>query len=248
MRWALLADIHANLEALQACLEQAGREGAEAYAFVGDLIGYGADPAAVIDIVEEHARRGAVVVRGNHDAAALENSAETMNPSAARAVLWTRKQLNQRQVAFLDALPLTARREGILFVHASAASPGQWTYVTDPARAADSIEMSKGATWIFSGHVHEPALYFASAGGRPVPFRPKEGVTIPVEGRRRWLAIVGSAGQPRDGRTEACWALFDDARQTLTFHRVPYDCAQAAAKVRAAGLPERLAHRLEHGE
>jgi diadenosine tetraphosphatase ApaH/serine/threonine PP2A family protein phosphatase len=248
VRWALLADIHANLEALQACLEQAGREGAESYAFVGDLIGYGADPSAVIDIVEEHARRGAVVVRGNHDAAALENSAETMNPSAARAVLWTRKQLNQRQVAFLDALPLTARREGILFVHASAASPGQWTYVTDPARAADSLEMSKGATWIFSGHVHEQALYFASAGGRPVAFRPKAGIAIPVEARRRWLAIVGSVGQPRDGRTDACWALFDDARQTLTFHRVAYDWAQAAAKVRAAGLPERLAHRLEHGE
>jgi len=248
VRWALLADIHANLEALTACLEQAGQEGAEAYAFVGDLIGYGADPAAVIDVVEAHARGGAVVVRGNHDAAALENSAETMNPAAARAVLWTRKQLNQRQVAFLDSLPLTVRRDAILFVHASAASPADWTYVTDPARAADSLQMAKGASWVFSGHVHEPALYFSTGAGRPVPFRPKAGVTIPVEARRRWLAIIGSAGQPRDGNTDACWALFDDARQTLTFHRVPYDWARAAAKVRAAGLPERLAHRLEHGE
>lgn len=248
MRWALFADIHANLEAFTVCLEHAEREGAEAHAFVGDLIGYGADPAAVIDIVEARARQGAVVVRGNHDAAALENTAETMNPTAAKAVLWTRQQLNQRQLAFLDSLPLVVRREAILFVHASAASPADWTYVSDPARAADSLQMAKGATWVFSGHVHEPALYFATASGRPVPFRPKAGVAIPVEARRRWLAIVGSVGQPRDGRTEACWALFDDAKQTLTFHRVPYDWARAAAKVRAAGLPERLAHRLEHGE
>jgi diadenosine tetraphosphatase ApaH/serine/threonine PP2A family protein phosphatase len=247
VRIALLADVHANLEALTACLGHAEAQGAEAYAFLGDLVGYGPDPVAVLDVVADHAGRGAVVVRGNHDAAALADD-ETLTPSAARAASWTRQQLGPGHRAFLSALPLTAERDGVLYVHASAADPAAWTYVSDPARASQSLRAAAGATWVFSGHVHEQALYFTRGQERPVPFRPVPGTEIPVEQRRRWLAIVGSAGQPRDGNTAACYALFDRNRATLTFHRVPYDWSAAAAKVRRAGLPARLAHRLEYGE
>jgi len=247
VRVALFADVHANLEALTTCLAHAQEQGAGAYAFIGDLIGYGADPGPVIDVVAAHAAKGAVVVRGNHDDAVLEAKGG-MSDSAARAVLWTRERLDPRQLAFLEALPLVVRREDVLFVHASAEAPADWTYVSDPLRAARSLAAAEGASYVFSGHVHEPALYFAGAAHRPRAFHPMPGVAIPVSPRYRWLAIVGSAGQPRDGNTAACYALFDSEKATLTYHRVAYDWTTAAAKVRAAGLPEWLARRLERGE
>ncbi len=246
MKLALLADVHANLEALTACLAHAREQGAERYAFLGDLVGYGADPGPVVDLVAEHAARGAVVIRGNHDHA-LGARSETMNLAAEKAVAWTRERLTEPQRRFLAELPLTARSGELFFVHASAEAPLQWNYVSDPVRAAQSIAAA-GATWVFSGHVHEPVLYYAGARGRPMPFRPVAGVGIPVAPHRRWLAIVGSAGQPRDGNTAACYALMDTDAARLTFFRVPYDWSVAAAKVRAAGLPERLAERLEHGD
>jgi diadenosine tetraphosphatase ApaH/serine/threonine PP2A family protein phosphatase len=246
MKLALFADIHANLEAFEACLEHAGEQGAEEIAFLGDLVGYGADPAAVLDRVRARAAAGAVVVRGNHDAAVVAGT-ETMNKSAEAVVGWTRRQLDQDQLAFLAALPLVVRRDAICFVHASANGPADWTYVHDAAAAAHSMAAS-GATWVFSGHVHEQALYHLSRTGHALPFKPVPGVAIPVPAHRGWLAVAGSVGQPRDGNTAACYAIFDTGRATLTFHRVPYDWSAAAAKIRAAGLPEFLALRLERGE
>jgi diadenosine tetraphosphatase ApaH/serine/threonine PP2A family protein phosphatase len=248
MRLALLADLHANLEALTACLAHAREQGADAHAFVGDLVGYGADPAAVLDLVQAHAARGAVVVLGNHDAAVLDpGGAATMNAAAEEAVGWTRAALSPSHRAFLAGLPLVARMGDAVFVHASADAPAEWVYVTDGLHAARSLDAA-GARWVFSGHVHEPALWYSAGGERPLSFRPVPGVAIPVPARRRWLAIIGSCGQPRDGNTAACYAIHDVARSTLTFHRVPYDWPAAAAKIRAAGLPERLARRLENGE
>ncbi len=246
MKLALLADIHSNLEGLTACLEHAREQGVDGVAFLGDLVGYGADPAAVIDLVQAEVARGAAVVRGNHDAAVAESGADTMNKTAEAAVEWTRAHLSERHRAFLAGLPLRARLEDVLLVHASADRPADWTYVSDPLRAEQSM-LAAEATWTFSGHVHEPALYFL-AGTRAQHFKPTPGVAIPVPARRRWLAIVGSAGQPRDRNTAAAYAIFDRERATLTFHRVPYQWARAAAKIREAGLPESLARRLERGE
>lgn len=248
MKLALFADIHANLEGLRACLEHAAAHGAERHAFLGDLVGYGADPGAVVDLVRAHVERGALAVQGNHDAAALLGESEFMHQAAERAIAWTRAQLSDAQRAFLAALPLVVREDQIFLVHASAERPGEWIYVTDPARAAAGLAAAAPATWVFCGHVHEPVLYTQGAAARPVPFRPVPGVAIPVPSHRRWLAVVGSAGQPRDGNTAACYAMLETDRPTLTFHRVPYDWRTAAAKVRAAGLPESLARRLERGE
>ena len=246
MLLALLADLHANLEAVTACLDHARTNGADSYAFLGDLVGYGADPEPVLELVRAHADRGAPVVLGNHDAAVAHAATENMDPAARTAAEWTRARLPPDQLAFLSQLPLTARIGNALLVHASADAPAAWTYVTDAAAAARSLDAA-GATWVFCGHVHEPTLYFTGAGGRPMPFAPVPGVPIPVPAHRRWLAIVGSAGQPRDGNTAACYALADLDAARLTFHRVPYDWRTAAAKIRAAGLPARLADRLEHG-
>jgi diadenosine tetraphosphatase ApaH/serine/threonine PP2A family protein phosphatase len=246
MKLALLADVHSNLEALEACLGHARSAGAQEFAFLGDLVGYGADPAAVLDLVMPLVERGAIAVMGNHDAAVLQGG-ESMNRAAEEAVDWTRAQLSDRHRAFLAGLPLTFRRGNLMFVHGSADAPAEWNYVTAPIHAENSLTAAR-ASYVLSGHVHEPILYYTGAAGRTLPFRPTPGVTIPVPPRRQWLAIVGSAGQPRDGNTAACYAMMDVERATLTFQRVPYDWTVAAAKIRAAGLPERLALRLERGE
>jgi diadenosine tetraphosphatase ApaH/serine/threonine PP2A family protein phosphatase len=246
MKLALFADIHSNLEAITACLAHAKALGAERYAFLGDLVGYGADPVAVLDLIEQHAADGAVVVLGNHDAAAIGRPDDTLNSNAQAAIAWTQTQLGERQRSFLGGLPLTVREGDILFVHASAATPEQWSYVTSPVEAEKSLSAGDAA-YIFCGHVHEQKLYYMGAGGQPMPFRPVSGTPIPTGTHRRWLAIVGSAGQPRDRNTKACYALADLERSRLTFFRVAYDHGFAAQKVRSAGLPERLARRLERG-
>ncbi len=246
MKLALFADIHANLEALTACLAHARALGAERYAFLGDLVGYGADPVAVLEIVQDHAENGAVAVLGNHDAAAAGRPVRGLNPSAQAAAAWTAERLGPSQAAFLSGLPLTVRERNVLFVHASAAAPERWTYITG-ARHAETSMKAAGASFVFCGHVHEQRLYTIGSSGRPVPFRPVSGTPIPVARHRQWLAIVGSTGQPRDRNRAACYALADDERARITFFRVPYDYVTAAEKIRAAGLPEVLARRLERG-
>jgi diadenosine tetraphosphatase ApaH/serine/threonine PP2A family protein phosphatase len=187
-----------------------------------------------------------VSVLGNHDAAALGRPAEKMNANARSAIVWTQAQLGQRQRAFLEGLPLTVKDGNMLFVHASAAAPERWNYVTDAADAEQSMNAGS-SNYIFCGHVHEPKLYYVGLGGRPLPFVPVPGIPIPTGRHRQWLAIVGSAGQPRDGNTAACYAVFDTERERLTYFRVPYAYAIAAQKIRSAGLPPRLALRLERG-
>lgn len=246
MKLALFADIHSNLEAITACIDHARMLGAQRYAFLGDLVGYGADPVGVIDLIERYAAEGAVVVIGNHDAASIGRGAEFMNPNAQAAINWTKAQLGAKQRAFLGNLPLSIAEEDRLFVHASAVAPERWIYVTGPAEAQASIRAA-GVNYVFCGHVHEQKLYFTGAGGQPMPFRPVPGTPIPATRHRQWLAVVGSAGQPRDGNNAACYAMFDSERERLTFFRVPYDHGAAAQKIRNAGLPGRLALRLERG-
>jgi diadenosine tetraphosphatase ApaH/serine/threonine PP2A family protein phosphatase len=246
MKLALFADIHSNLEAITACIAHARGLGADRYAFLGDLVGYGADPVAVLDLIEGHAAKGAVVVLGNHDAAAMGRPDDTLNSHARAAIAWTQTQLGVKQRAFLAELPLTVRDGNILFVHASAAAPGQWIYVTSLREAEESIRAADTG-YIFCGHVHEQKLYYMGADQRPQPFRPVPGTPIPAGKHRQWLAIVGSAGQPRDRDPKACYALADMERARLTFFRVAYDHDSAAQKIRSAGLPERLARRLERG-
>ena len=242
---ALLADIHANLEALEACLAHAHARGAERYAFLGDLVGYGADPGAVVDVVAGHAAKGAIVVKGNHDAA-ISREDGYLNEAATAAIEWSRGVLTGGQRDFLDALPLVVHEERACFVHASASMPERWDYIDSPA-AADRSSRAAERPYTFSGHVHDPALYGEDAQGRMIAFVPQPGISIPVRPHRRWLALAGSVGQPRDGNPSASYAIADLERGTIRFNRVPYDNLAAAAKIRAAALPEVLAYRLERG-
>jgi diadenosine tetraphosphatase ApaH/serine/threonine PP2A family protein phosphatase len=246
MKLALLSDLHANRHALQACLADARARAATQYAFLGDLVGYGGEPAAVLDTVMEMAAQGAWVVRGNHDDAALRPLANSDRADHAGAV-WTASQLTPAQHEFLAGLPLALHREFMLLVHASACNPERWTYVEDSQRAADSLDMAGDASHVFGGHVHEQRLFFQGLVGKTMAFEPTVGVPVPVPRHRRWLATVGSVGQPRDGRSEAMYAFFDTDALTLAFLRVPYDYLAAASAIRAAGLPAANAVRLALG-
>jgi diadenosine tetraphosphatase ApaH/serine/threonine PP2A family protein phosphatase len=216
--------------------------GVERIALLGDIVGYGADPEWCCDRAEALVAAGAVCVRGNHDNAAA-GAWESMSPLAERALDWARGRLSGSQQAFLGGLPMTAEAEGLFFVHASADQPDAWNYVTSDTRAALSFAACT-ARVILCGHVHVPLLASCDIGGvvREQAFKP--GLPIPLLSSRRWLAVVGSVGQPRDGLAQAAWALVDTGTAELTFRRTPYDAAGAAQKVREAGLPEELAVRL----
>ena len=241
MATAVFADIHGNLEALNACLAHARARGAARFAIVGDIVGYNADPVACLDIVRELQAQGAVVVRGNHDEVALGGLCEDMNFLAREAIYWTRTQLGATEREFIAGLPLIECRDDCTFAHASADAPQRWPYVTS-LRQAQACMTAAGTSMTFVGHVHHPTLYYAT-GGTTRLFEPASAVAIPVPARWQWLAIAGAVGQPRDGNAAAAYVLFEEASRNLFFFRVPYDCDRAARKVLAAGLPERLAWR-----
>lgn len=246
MRIALLADVHANREALEACLEHARLHGAKRHVFLGDLVGYGADPGWVLETVAALAGGGALLVRGNHDAAVARAPERSMREDAQAAVSWTRAQLTPAQREFLDTLPLTLESEGSLYTHANAWSPGGWEYVATSADARRSLDATR-CRFTFCGHLHVPALFHQAGTGRVAEFTPVAGVAIPLGSHHRWLAVLGAVGQPRDGNPAASYVIHDLERRELTFHRVPYDLEQAAAKIVAAGLPAWLGRRLETG-
>lgn len=249
MKLALMSDIHANLQALDSCLDHAQRQGAGRFALLGDLVGYGGDPAPVMDRVMQLAQAGAVVLKGNHDEMALDPPHKSRQLGDATAA-WTHAQLTDDHRQFLAALPLTARLQSCLLVHASANAPGDWQYVDDERSARASLAAATAdpdVRYVFGGHVHHQTLYYRGIGGGLMAFAPTAEVPIPMPAHRHWIATVGSVGQPRDGHPSAMYALFDLGQSRLTFHRVPYDHMAAAAAVRRAGLPEYFAQRLEEG-
>ena len=249
MRIGLLADLHANREAVEACLEALQQAGCTRHVFLGDLVGYGADPGWVVDTVRVYLEAGSVGVLGNHDEAAcsLPDAAGNlhMNADARAAIDWTRGQLDPGQLAFLRALPLQVTEADRLYVHANAWAPAQWSYVASRLAASRSLAATPQRL-TFCGHVHDPALYYSHPGDA-AHFDPHPGIAIPLLPARRWLAIPGACGQPRDGNPAAACAWLDTATDRLTFLRVPYDHERAAARVREAGLPDALALRLLRG-
>ncbi len=245
MRLALLTDLHANREALTACLAHAREQGADRYAFTGDFVGYGADPGWVLDTVMEHVARGAIAVQGNHDLAATHAARPQMHAEARQVIEWTRSKLSENHVAFLAGLPLTREIGNMLFVHASAHEPAKWEYVNGVEQAERSLRASS-ARMVFSGHVHAPALYRLADDGRIGAHKPGT-ARISLRPQHRYLVIPGAVGQPRDGNCAACYALYDDVAAELSYFRVPYDHGAAARRVIASGLPIVFAMRLIEG-
>jgi diadenosine tetraphosphatase ApaH/serine/threonine PP2A family protein phosphatase len=242
---ALFADIHGNLEALNACIAHAKERDARRFVFLGDLVGYGADAAAVVDLVAGFAADGAIVVKGNHDEA-VKGRGSDLDDSAHEAIEWTRTTLNEKQREFLASLPLRIISDEMCFVHSSADRPESWRYIDTVAAARESMDAAP-ATYVFCGHTHEQRLYFRTLAGKTASFHPTPGSAVPIHSHHKWLGVVGSVGQPRDGNPSAAYAIFDTEAEEMTFFRVPYDHLAAAAKIRRAGLPTAFAERIEHG-
>jgi len=242
---AFMSDIHGNHDAFDACLADADARGVGQYVFLGDYVGYGAEPEAVIETLEHYLADGAIAIVGNHDRA-ISDSSTSMNPVARAAIDWTRTHLSAKARTLLDRLPLTIEDQGRLYVHADATSPERWIYVTDSETAWNSIKATR-AQLVFCGHVHVPAVYGVTATSKLASFKPVSGVGIPLLKQRRWLCVLGAVGQPRDGNPAACYGIYNTENSEMTYIRVPYDVEKAASRIRLAGLPEMLADRLLKG-
>ena len=245
MLLALFADIHANQQAFAACLEAAWARGAERMVCLGDYVGYGADPEWTVETVMGLVDRGAIAVRGNHDSA-IGSPSETMNAAAQAAIEWTRGRLSADQRRFLAELPLIRQDDDRLYVHSEASQPARWRYVQGTPEAARSLEATE-AHITFCGHIHQPALYSMSSAAKMTSFVPTSGIGVQLLTGRRWLAVLGSVGQPRDGNPAACFATYDTETREITYCRVPYDVETAADRSKGKGLPRWLAERLSEG-
>ena len=229
----------------RACLDFARGHGAERIICLGDYVGYGADPEWTVETVMDLVEKGALAVRGNHDSA-VGTPSESMNAEAQAVIEWTRGRLSAAQRRFLAELPLTLQEDDRLYVHSEASSPARWRYVQSTADAGRSL-LATAAHVTFCGHIHRPALYSMSVTGKMTNFVPTSGVTVQLLQGRRWLTVLGSVGQPRDGDPAASFAMFDTISREITFCRVPYDVDTAAMRIRDNGLPHRLADRLSVG-
>jgi diadenosine tetraphosphatase ApaH/serine/threonine PP2A family protein phosphatase len=242
MLLALISDIHGNDVAFRACLAEARRLGAEQVVFLGDFVGYGAEPEEVVRRAEPLVAAGAVAVRGNHDHA-IDAGDVAMNAAAAYAIAWTRRRIGEETRRFLASLPLTVAVEDRLYVHADASDPAAWNYVIDAQDARASL-MGTEASITFCGHTHVPALFCLAPDGGMETHATDAGMPVTLTAGRRWLAVIGSAGQPRDANPAAAFATYDTRSRTFVHRRALYDVETAAAKILDAGLPTRLAARL----
>jgi len=238
----ILSDIHANIEALEAVLMHAGQF--DRAWFLGDAVGYGPDPNACVERLSE--LRPEVWLAGNHDWAALGKlDLEAFNPDARRAAEWTGAQLSAPSRAILDAAEprVDLPDRDITLVHGSPRRP-VLEYVLDRGTAAENFDAFDTALCLF-GHTHVPVAYEEAADGAVrVGFTLDQPLAL---GGGRWLVNPGGVGQPRDGDPRASYAKLDLERRQITFHRVGYAIAIVQRKILAAGLPERLAARLEYG-
>lgn len=250
MRILILSDIHANLEALEACLAAAPPH--DRVFNLGDIVGYGANPN---EVTERSRELGTIFVRGNHDKACSGvTSLDDFNPIAGLAVLWTRQKLKPDNLSFLHDLPSgpISPLEDVQCVHGSPRDEDEYVLLR---RDAYSILGRAAAPVTFFGHTHVQGGFWIDdetdeEGGLEPKYSSRTGpqqLTLTLRETGKYMINPGSIGQPRDGDPRAAFLVYDTERKAVTFFRVPYDIAAAQEKIFAAGLPERLAIRLEEG-
>jgi predicted phosphodiesterase len=239
-RYAVLGDIHGNWEALTTVLADAKEQGVTRYVSVGDIVGYNADPSACLDRVRE---LDCAVVRGNHDHyCSHEESLHDFHPLAAKVISWTRDQLSGEQIDYLRHLKMQVTMDGFTLVHSTLDMPDRWGYVFDTLEAEAHFNYQHTSV-CFYGHTHVPVVF--DKLGRVTR---SECSTIKVEIGHKYFINVGSVGQPRDGDPRCAYVIYDTDAKTVELRRLTYDLAAAQAKIRAAGLPGRLADRLGMGK
>ena len=240
--FAVLGDIHANIEALSAVLEDCRAQGVTDYLCTGDVIGYNASPKECMDAVKALA---CPVVKGNHDhyVSSLSVNLNDFQPHAAAVIRWTREQLATEDLQWLADLPYVVTVMGMTLVHSTNDKPETFGYVFDNLQA-DANFVHQKTPICFHGHTHCPMIYEKSMNG-VWRIDPQE---MRLQPGRKYFINVGSVGQPRDGDPRAAYMIYDVASRVVKFRRIEYDIAAAQAKIRAAGFPERLAERLQFGQ
>jgi diadenosine tetraphosphatase ApaH/serine/threonine PP2A family protein phosphatase len=241
LRYAILGDVHSNLEALEAVLGALETERIDHYVCVGDVVGYGADPKPCLDRIRDICD---VIVAGNHDwAVAGTLSMEFFNEYAKAAIHWTRKQLEPDDIAWLRDLPIQADVDRkTMLVHSTVHDPAAFDYLLTSYDAHLSMRVLKKPL-CFVGHSHIP-ITFMERGGLGFTFAD----TIDLTRVEKVIVNPGSVGQPRDENPDAAFAIYDTVKRRVTLHRVEYDIETAANKISAAGLPAALADRLHVGK
>jgi predicted phosphodiesterase len=239
MKYAIIADIHGNLEAFQVVLEDIRAQNADHIVCLGDVVGYNANPKECLQIVRD---MNIPCVKGNHDEyCSTESALDGFNPHAAQAVHWTRDQLSAEEKQWLRDLKYTRMAANFTMVHSTLDAPDRWGYVFDKLAAAASFPY-QNTQMCFFGHTHVPVAFMRDTmvrGGTYSKFK--------VDPSKKYFINVGAVGQPRDNNPKCAYVLYDMAAQTIELRRLDYDIAAAQQKILEAGLPERLAERLAFG-
>jgi diadenosine tetraphosphatase ApaH/serine/threonine PP2A family protein phosphatase len=243
MRYLVISDIHANLQALETVLASAGEW--DAVLFLGDLVGYGPSPNECVERVVGLSNVTSII--GNHDVAALgQIDVDTFNPQAKFAALWTQKQLTPEHKDFLGSLGQVEELEDVTLVHGSPRDP-VWEYLDRVSQGPENFARFT-TTSCFNGHTHVPRIFSQDTETRQTEVRiPEEAEVLATADGIRRIINPGSVGQPRDGDPRAAFALYDSDSHDFEFRRVEYDIETVQSKMEAAGLPKPLSERLAYG-
>lgn len=240
MKFAIFGDVHSNLEALNAVLDDARSHDCTHFVCIGDIVGYNANPSECLDVIQ---KLDCPVVKGNHDEeASLDTELVGLNPLAQKSMQWTRDNLDLNQKKYLKELKLARHVGDFTIVHATLDSPASWGYVTSKFDALESLGYQYTPVCFF-GHTHVPAFYF-----KDLRMEEHQGKSIKIETGKKYQINVGSVGQPRDGDFRSSYCIYDVDERLIINRRVGYDIKTAQEKILKAGLPEQLAHRLAEGK
>jgi predicted phosphodiesterase len=239
MRFAIFSDIHANLEALEAVLQDSEERAATHYVCLGDVVGYNANPHECVQRIRE---MDCPIVKGNHDEqASLTESSRDFNELAEHAIEWTRANLDSDDREWLRDLRMERQVRDFTIVHATLDTPAQWGYVFNNLDATASFTYQHTSICFF-GHTHVPTAFVRDDGVRRVNLD-----QLRIDSGRKYFINAGSTGQPRDGDWRAAYCIYDSDKNVVELHRVKYDLDAAQKKIVKAGLPRLLAERLAIG-
>ena len=242
MHIALVSDVHANLEALEAVLKHIETENTDTICSLGDVVGYGSDPSACLELIDKTCQ---IKLMGNHDYYALgRESSNDYSPLAKISAEWTKKTLTDTDISILDTFTMEEVIEGIHLVHASPFQPQEFHYILTHNDAANAFPNCK-TNICFVGHTHVPAIFNEKPGQLP---RQRVGHDFVPEPNCKYLINIGSVGQPRDNDPRASYVTYDTENRDVCYHRIEYDIKTAQRKMEEAKLPEMLIERLAIGK
>ena len=240
MRYAVFSDIHGNLEAFNAVLTALDKERVDKFLYVGDIVGYGADPIECLNKMQE---LDPVVVCGNHDWAVCDLvNTDYFNTAARNAALWTKERLGKEYIEYLKSMKLKYENKDVTLVHGTLDRPDAFSYILDGYGAQKTMALMK-TNVCFIGHSHVAGVFYRDK--RTINYTATSEVAL--QPSVKYIVNVGSVGQPRDGDPRASFCIYDDVERLIEIKRISYDVAGAQRKILEAGLPEVLALRLSEG-